>query len=837
MSTSQQSSGVDEIRRMLKHALVYGGGIVVSKAVGFIMVPLYTRLLTPADYGLLELLTRGAEVAAIVLTLGFSTSVLRFYYDVKSEQDRNAVASSALVFSALVALAATVPLAAFAERLSLIFLGTPDHRVFVLLLVYANLFELTSVVPMALLRAREESALYTAVSIARLVLGLGLNIALVAVLRMGVLGVLVSGLVSGALTAIWLVALSVRRTGLAFSPAKIKPMLLYGLPLVPATLGMFILHSADRFFLSAYAGLDQVGLYALAYRFAMLLPVLVLQPWGLAFMPTVFSVSERPEATLVYSRALTFLTVIATWFALGMSILTKDALRILATPAYLDAARPLPLIVFSFVFLGMQGIFEIGIHLRKVTVFRLVNVASAAAVALLLCRVLIPPYGMMGAAWATFGSFACLAALSYLVSQRLYPVRYDWPRLAHAFVAAGALYALAALFAQGSGVGPVGVRVLLALSFPVLLAATGFLTNEEKKILDRIRVRRRRTPTAPQREAAPPALGACPPVSVIIATYNYGHLIARSVDSLLSQDYPALEVIVADDGSTDNTEAVLESYRDRLRYVRCEHRGVASARNSGLEVAHGEYIGFLDADDMLLPGSIQRRVAFLESQPDIDVVFGDVEVVRGERVVVPSFLAARKVFRRLTRRQVGEREYVLPGSLFAPLVRERFITVPSVLVRCGLLDRVGGFDAAFNDSQDDYDLWLRMAATARFGYVDRLLARCLIHGSNISANKSRAAEKRIELMHKLLTTYPDLEWRTRRLIAQRLSEQHFQLGYLSFSDGLLGPAREHLSSSLRYRPLPNRAAFYLLCSMLHPAAIETLRRGKRRVIAGIRGQR
>ncbi|MCJ7751829.1 MAG: oligosaccharide flippase family protein, partial [Armatimonadetes bacterium] len=276
MSQGTLDHNLKEIKGVAKHALIYGGGIVISKAVGFVMVPLYTRVLTPADYGLLELLTRGAEVAAIVLTLGFSTSVLRFYYDFKSEQDRNAVISSALVFSALVALVATVPLAAFSEQLSRLFLGTPDHRLFVLLLVFANLFELTCIVPMALLRAREESMLYTAVSISRLVLSLGLNIGLVAVLRLGVLGVLYSGLISGALTAIWLVALSVRKTGLSFSFAKIKPMLIYGLPLVPATLGMFILHSADRFFLSAYAGLDQVGLYALSYRFAMMLPVLIL---------------------------------------------------------------------------------------------------------------------------------------------------------------------------------------------------------------------------------------------------------------------------------------------------------------------------------------------------------------------------------------------------------------------------------------------------------------------------------------------------------------------------------------------------------------------------------
>jgi len=826
-----------EISSLMRHMLVYGGGILLGKATGFIMIPIYTRALTRADYGVLELLTRSAEVASIVLALGMSSAVLRFYFDHDDQRDRDLLVSSAFAFSVLLALGATALLSVFAGKLSRVLFGTPEHQLLVLLLIVTNLFELTSVVPMAYIRAQERSLHYSLVNVIRLVVGISLNIYLVVVLRLGLLGVLYSGLVSGGIIAAWLTVYSVRQTGLKFSLSKLEPMLRYGAPLIPATLCMFVLHSADRFFLQHYAGLDEVGLYALSYRFAMVLPVLILQPFGLAFMPMVYAIARRPGAGMVYARTLTYLTVVTTWLALGMALVTRDVLRVMSSPEYLDAYRPLPMIAFGFVFLGMQGTFEIGIHIQKRTVFRLVNVASAALVSLVLCWVLIPRYGMMGAAAATFGSFLWLAAVSYAVSQRLYPIRYDFPRLAHIFVVAGALYALGALFVRGDGVGLVVARILLGLSFPAWLWATGFARDEEKATLARMLLRRRAIPIVTRRVATTPPPSADPLVSVIIATYNYGHLIERSVDSLLSQDYRHLEIIVVDDGSTDNTQAVLERYRGRLRYVRCEHRGAAAARNSGLEVAGGDYIAFLDADDILLPHSIRRRVAFLESQPDLDVVFGDVEVARDACVVVPSFLRDRSVFRSIPRMRVAEGAYVLPERIFDYVVRERFITVPSVLIRRRTMDHVGRFDETFNKSQDDYDLWLRLAREARLGYLDSLLARCFIHGANMSNNTILACHKRIELMHKLLRIYPDLTPTTRRLIARRLGEQHFAVGYMYFAGSKLLEARAHFAQARRHSSRPARMALYHACTALRPETVELLRLAKRRVVAAVRGDR
>lgn len=326
-------------------------------------------------------------------------------------------------------------------------------------------------------------------------------------------------------------------------------------------------------------------------------------------------------------------------------------------------------------------------------------------------------------------------------------------------------------------------------------------------------------------ERRPSGTGRDPLVSIIMPTHNYGHLIRMSVESLLSQSYPRVEVIIVDDGSTDGTADVLAPYGDRVRYLQRPHRGAASARNHGLGVAQGDYIGFLDADDEIPSDSIACRVGFLEGQPDLDVVFGDVEVVEGSDVVVPSFMRERRAFQRIPRESAGDAAYILAGNLFDYLVEERFITMPSVLVRRSFMDLVGGFDEAF-PNEHDYDLWFRLARTGRFGYLDRVLARCHIHSGNLSGNRLRAGKKRIDLMHKLLREQPDLSAHTRALVARRLRELHFEVGYMQWEAGQLAEAHQEFARSLLYGGWRRRSLLYYFCTWLPPEIVCALRRAK-----------
>ncbi len=185
-----------------------------------------------------------------------------------------------------------------------------------------------------------------------------------------------------------------------------------------------------------------------------------------------------------------------------------------------------------------------------------------------------------------------------------------------------------------------------------------------------------------------------PAVSVIIPAFNRADVLGRAIDSVLAQTYPDFELIVVDDGSTDRTAEVVQTFADpRIRYIPQANAGVAAARNTGLAEARGRFVAFLDSDDRFLPHKLAVQVAVLEASPEVGLVAG------GYRVVSASGepLIERHPWHAWPRLDVQTWLYACP------------VTVHSVLVRREWLARAGGFDLSLNGQAEDWDLWLRLA--------------------------------------------------------------------------------------------------------------------------------
>ena len=209
-----------------------------------------------------------------------------------------------------------------------------------------------------------------------------------------------------------------------------------------------------------------------------------------------------------------------------------------------------------------------------------------------------------------------------------------------------------------------------------------------------------------------------PTVSVVIASHNYGHFLAESVESVLSQTWRDLELIVVDDGSTDATRQVIGGFAHdtRLRYVWQERRGQAAAFNRGLAMARGRYLALHAADDVWLPHKLARQVEVLESRPEVGLVYTNTTVVD-----------ARGEFQHFHFR--GGRVAPAVGWVLPTLVQRNFVPAPSVLLRREVLDVVGRHDESL-EVCEDWDLWLRVAKEVQFGYIDEPLVRIRRHGGN-----------------------------------------------------------------------------------------------------------
>lgn len=207
-----------------------------------------------------------------------------------------------------------------------------------------------------------------------------------------------------------------------------------------------------------------------------------------------------------------------------------------------------------------------------------------------------------------------------------------------------------------------------------------------------------------------------PKVSVIIPAYNSAQYVGEAVESALAQTYKDHEIIVVDDGSTDNTKEVLSPYTSRIKYFFQENRGAPAARNFGISRSRGRYVAFLDADDLWLPDKLEKQVMALESNPHLAFVSSGTYAVNAQNQIIGVWNKNPQI-----------------KENFGNLLENNFIYILTVVVRRDCLDKVGGFDERLFPS-DDYDLWLRLAKRYPFGYIDAPLAKYRIHQNNSCKN-------------------------------------------------------------------------------------------------------
>jgi glycosyltransferase involved in cell wall biosynthesis len=253
-----------------------------------------------------------------------------------------------------------------------------------------------------------------------------------------------------------------------------------------------------------------------------------------------------------------------------------------------------------------------------------------------------------------------------------------------------------------------------------------------------------------------------PFVSVVIATYNYGRFLPDALDSVRAQTFSDYEILVVDDGSTDDTETVIARYLadPRIRFLRIDHLGQPAAKNTGIRHARGQYVAFLDADDRWLPTKLEKQVALFRAEPDLGVVYSRWRAIDERGRSIPDW--ARPVHR---------------GDVLGQLFRRNFVCFSSSVVRTTVFADIGCFDERIPLSID-YDLWLRIALKYPFDYVDEPLAEYRTGHVNLS----RRALERLDciriIMNRFLDEYGGRERLDRALVRRTWGEYYCDLAWV-----------------------------------------------------------
>lgn len=260
-------------------------------------------------------------------------------------------------------------------------------------------------------------------------------------------------------------------------------------------------------------------------------------------------------------------------------------------------------------------------------------------------------------------------------------------------------------------------------------------------------------------------------VTVVIASNNYAHFIGQALDSVLAQTYPNWECIVVDDGSTDNTREVVEHYTkldQRIQYIWQENKRLSAARNTGIARSSGEYLQFLDADDLIEKRKFECQVNLLENHPEIDIVYGDVRYIANERWDEQPFTAAEVNIPNVVELSGQGKEILMT------LASGNIAPTNCMVLRRQVIASVGPFDAAANEA---YDYWVRCALQGkRFHFDDSTYSRAMVRLHQASMSRDRRKMIRSELLvhRKIATSVRDPE--VLLLNQQRIAELEGHMG-------------------------------------------------------------
>jgi O-antigen/teichoic acid export membrane protein len=417
-------------RRLGKNTLVYGFASIASRVVSVVMLPFYTRYLSPAEYGLLQLLDITVEITAILFSAGIRSGLQRFYFKATTDEERNAVVSTTCFLEFGLSLAGTLALLAsanFIHRVVLVGAGTSD-----LVRIAAVNFTLGTLtfVPLSLLVIEQRATLQSIATLAKLAIQVALNVYFLAYRHLGVESILLSTTIASGLLGIVLVVWMLGRTGIRMSRAVVRDLRRFGVPYQITTAASFILVFGDRFFLAHYDGPAEVGLYGLAYQFGFLVYMLGGGSFLTAWAPQryEFVSHSREERDASYARGFLYFNIIVLTGAMGIVVFVRPAIAVLTTSDYHAAAFLVPIIVAAYVVQSWGDAVKFGIDVAERTTLYTAASWIATGVVLVCYAVLIPRYAGFGAAWATLIAFVVRFAFSYYWSQKVWPVTYLWRR-------------------------------------------------------------------------------------------------------------------------------------------------------------------------------------------------------------------------------------------------------------------------------------------------------------------------------------------------------------------------------------------------------------------------
>ncbi|HEB55837.1 MAG TPA: glycosyltransferase [Gammaproteobacteria bacterium] len=298
-------------------------------------------------------------------------------------------------------------------------------------------------------------------------------------------------------------------------------------------------------------------------------------------------------------------------------------------------------------------------------------------------------------------------------------------------------------------------------------------------------------------------------ISVIIPVYNRECFIGEAIDSALAQEDVNIEIILVDGASSDDTVAVARKHAPDIRVICEPDRGVADARNKGINIARAPWIAFLDADDIWKPEKLKLQLALMKKAPDIEFIFCDAWQYRDDEIILSSFLATREHYPNIPKQSLGDGLVMFEAPMDEEIMRVNYVvTTSTAMVRTQAARDVGGFDPTLKVCED-YEFWLRVAKGRKTGVVEKPLVGYRHHGTSLSDDMHAMAWGRVEVADRVAADDSVYPRGARDFFHEERWRRYTQLGKMAIHTGDVKEARSFFRKSLKIHATPGNLALYL----------------------------
>ena len=475
---------LNSIKISLKDTFVYGFGNIAIKIVGLVLIPLFTdpKFFSIDDFGTIGLLDISALVLTASLASALPQSLTRWFWDKEFKDKQKGIFFMSFATQVIVSALFCILLIPLSGTISELILKKPDWSRVITLVILASAIQAINNITNTLMRLQSKSVLYTITNLFKLTLVLSLTIFFIISKKMGIEGIYLAQVIGNAFVVLILLGYTIKNSRIFFDKSIFFSMNSYGFPLFLANISAVSLNVIDRYSLSSWAVLKSVALYTLAFKITSVLKLVIVDSMKLALGPMMLKRIGSPDIKRFYSKVLLYSTYVLMFAVIGISLFSFELIKIITiSRQFWDAVIIIPVLALSVIFVNMKDVTVYGLHVAKKTRIIGIIVVFSTILSLALNFLLIPIWGITGAAIATLVSQFVFWLICYHYSQKAFFVPYELKKI-FILVFTGAVLSFSCLLLNKLDLFPrLLLKILFLFSFPFILYLFRFYEPVELK--------------------------------------------------------------------------------------------------------------------------------------------------------------------------------------------------------------------------------------------------------------------------------------------------------------------------------------------------------------------